>query len=64
MTLQRLITFKSEETIIHALYRPQDSPAPNPKARRRGLPSAFLAPIMLQSRGSGKDVVQTTKAQA
>jgi len=62
MTLHRLITFKPEETIIHALYRTQDSPGPNPKARRAGLPSPFLAPAMLQSRGSSKDVVQTTKA--
>jgi hypothetical protein len=64
MTLQRLIAFKPEETIIHAFYRTQDSPGPNLKARRRSLPSAFLTPVMLQSRGSGKDVVQTTKAQA
>jgi hypothetical protein len=34
--LQRLIiTFKPEETIMHALYRTQDGPGPNTKARRR-----------------------------
>ena len=34
--LQRLIiTFKPEETIMHALYRTQDDPGPNTKARRR-----------------------------
>jgi hypothetical protein len=65
MNLQRLIiTFKSEELVIRALYRTQDGPGPNTKARHKGLPSPFLAPAMLQSRGSGKDVVQTTKAQA
>jgi len=65
VSLQRLIvTFKPEEIIVHALYRTQDGPDPNTKARRRGLPSPFLAPATLQSRGSGKDVVQTTKAQA
>ena len=36
MTLQRLIiTFKPEEIILHALYRTQDGPGPNTKARRR-----------------------------
>ena len=36
VTLQRLIiTFKPEETIMHALYRTQDGPGPNTKARRR-----------------------------
>jgi hypothetical protein len=36
MTLQRLIiTFKPEETIMHALYRTQDGPGPNTKGRRR-----------------------------
>ena len=65
MSLQRLIvTFKPEVLIVHALYRTQDDPGPNTKARRRGLPSPFLAPATLQSRGSGKYVVQTTKAQA
>jgi hypothetical protein len=34
--LQRLIiTFKPEETIMHALYRTQDGPSPNTKGRRR-----------------------------
>ena len=34
--LQRLIiTFKPEETIMHALYRTQDGPGPNTKARHR-----------------------------
>jgi hypothetical protein len=34
--LQRLIiTFKPEETIMHALYRSQDGPNPGTKARRR-----------------------------
>jgi hypothetical protein len=34
--LQRLIiTFKPEETIMHALYRSQDGPGPNTKTRRR-----------------------------
>src|SRR5688572_14674516 len=34
--LQRLIiTFKPEETIMHALYRTQDGPGPNTKARKR-----------------------------
>jgi len=65
MTLQRLIvTFQSEVLIMHDLYRTQDGIGPNTKARRRGLPSPFLAPATLQSRGSGKNVVQTTKAQA
>ena len=65
MSLQRLIvTFKAELLIVHALYRTQDGPGPDTKARCRGLPSPFLAPATLQSRGSGKDVVQTTKAQA
>jgi hypothetical protein len=36
MTLQRLIlTFKPDEILMHALYRTQDSPGPNTKARRR-----------------------------
>jgi hypothetical protein len=36
VTLQRLIiTFKPEEIILHALYRTQDGPGPNTKARRR-----------------------------
>jgi len=65
VSLQRLIvTFKPEVLIVHANYRTQDSSDPNTKGRRRGLPSPFLIPAMLQSRGSGKDVVQTTKAQA
>jgi hypothetical protein len=65
MSFQRLIiTFKPQKLIVHALYRTQDSLGLNTKARRRGLPSPFLAPTTLQSRGSGKDVVQTTKAQA
>ena len=34
--LQRLIiTFKPEEPIMHALYRTQDGPGPNTKARQR-----------------------------
>jgi hypothetical protein len=34
--LQRLvITFKPEETVMHALYRTQDGPSPNTKGRRR-----------------------------
>src|SRR5215217_6061674 len=34
--LQRLIiTFKPEETIMHALYRTEDGPGPNTKARHR-----------------------------
>jgi hypothetical protein len=34
--LQRLIiTFKPEEIIMHALYRTQDGPGPNTKARQR-----------------------------
>jgi hypothetical protein len=65
MSFQRLIiTFKPQEFIVHALYRTQDSLGPNTKARRRGLLSPFLAPATLQSRGSGKDIVQMTKAQA
>jgi len=65
VSLQRLIfTFKPEVLIVHALYRTQDGPDPNTKARRRGRPSPFLAPATLQSQGSGKNVVQTTKAQA
>jgi len=36
MTLKRLIiTFKPEELFLHALYRTQDGPAPNTKARHR-----------------------------
>ena len=36
MALQRLIiTFKPEETIMHALYKSKDGPGPNTKARRR-----------------------------
>jgi hypothetical protein len=36
MTLQRLIlTFKPEEIVLHALYRSQDGPGPNTKARTR-----------------------------
>jgi hypothetical protein len=36
MTLQRLIiTFKSEEIVMHALYKTRDRPGPNTKARRR-----------------------------
>jgi hypothetical protein len=35
-SLQRLVlTFKPEELIVHALYRTQDGPGPNTKARRR-----------------------------
>jgi len=65
VSLQRLIvTFKPEVLIVHALFRTQDGSGPNTKARRRCLPSPFLAPATLQSRGSGKDVVHTTKAQA
>jgi len=63
VSLQRLIIFKPEVLIVHALYRTQDGPDLNTKARRRGLPSPFLAPATLQSRGGVKDVVQTTKAQ-
>ena len=33
MTLQRIITFKSKEIVMHALYKTQDSPGPNTKAR-------------------------------
>jgi hypothetical protein len=36
VTLRRLvITFKSEELVIHALYRTQDGPSPGTKARTR-----------------------------
>ena len=36
MTLQRLIlTFEPEELIVHALYRTEDGPGPNTKARTR-----------------------------
>jgi len=36
VNLQRLIiTFKSEELVLHAFYRTQDGPGPNIKARRR-----------------------------
>jgi hypothetical protein len=36
MTLQRLIiTFKSEEIIIHALYRSRNGPNPGTKSRAR-----------------------------
>jgi hypothetical protein len=35
-SLQRLIvTFKREELILHALYKTQDGPGPNTKARTR-----------------------------
>ena|SRR5215211_3895930 len=35
-SLQRLIiTFKPDEFVMHALYRTQDGPGPNTKARRR-----------------------------
>jgi len=65
VSLQRLIlTFKPEVLIVHARHRTQDGAGPSTEARRRGLPSPFLAPATLQSRGSGKNVVQTTKAQA
>ena len=49
MILQRLITFKSKETIIHALDGTQDCPGPNTKARevsdltRAGLEQALEA---------------------
>jgi hypothetical protein len=34
VTLQRrIITFKAEELIVHALYRTQDGPGPGTKAR-------------------------------
>jgi hypothetical protein len=32
-SLQRLITFKPEETVVHALYRTQDGTNPATKAR-------------------------------
>jgi hypothetical protein len=36
MTLQRLvITFKPDELVLRALYKTQDGPGPNTKARRR-----------------------------
>jgi hypothetical protein len=36
VSLQRLvITSKSEEIVLHALYKTQDGPSPNTKARRR-----------------------------
>jgi hypothetical protein len=36
MTLQCLIiTFKPDELVLHALYRTQDGPGPNTRARRR-----------------------------
>ncbi len=36
MTLQRLVlTFKPEELVVHVLYRTQDGPGPNTKARCR-----------------------------
>jgi hypothetical protein len=36
MTLQRLIiTFKAEQLILHTLYKTQDGPGPNTKARAR-----------------------------
>jgi hypothetical protein len=38
MTLRRLIiTFKDEELVMHALYRTQDGPGPNTKARSRAV---------------------------
>jgi hypothetical protein len=65
MTLQRLVLdFRRGEVVVRCLYRTEGGADPNTEARRRGLPSPFLAPATLQSRGSGKDVVQTTKAQA
>ena len=33
MTLQRLITFKPKEIVLHALYRTQDGTNPGTKAR-------------------------------
>jgi hypothetical protein len=65
MTLQRpVLDFRTGEVVVRCLYRTEGGAGPNTKACRRGLPSPFLAPATLQSRGSGKDVVQTTKAQA
>jgi hypothetical protein len=37
-SLQRLITFKPEELVLHTLYRTQDDPNPGTKARRRHVP--------------------------
>ena len=36
MILQRLITFKPEDLVLHRLYTTHDGPGPNTKARRRG----------------------------
>ena len=65
MTLQRLITFKPKEIILHALYRTQDGTNPGTKARckevkeltRSGLTQALEAlnaPSVLVLRGSSR----------
>jgi hypothetical protein len=66
MTLKRLIiTFKPEELFLHALYRTQDGPGPDTKARRKhftelartGLTQALEAlnaPSVLVLRGSSR----------
>jgi hypothetical protein len=66
VTLQRLIiTFKPKELVVHALYRTQDGPGPDTKARRKhftelartGLTQALEAlnaPSVLVLRGSSR----------
>ena len=66
MTLQRfIITSKPKELVVHALYRTQDGPGPDTKARRKhftelartGLTQALEAlnaPSVLVLRGSSR----------
>jgi len=62
-SLQRLIvTFKREELILHALYRTQDGPNPNTKARAREVQKLTGTGLeqALEALESGAEVVGTS----
>ena len=61
--LQRLIiTFKPEELVLHALYKTQDGPGPNTKARRREVEQLVREGLRqaLASLEGGAEVVGTS----
>jgi hypothetical protein len=63
MTLQRLIiTFKSKEIVLHALYRTQDGPNPATKARAKEVTQLTRTGLeqALQALEAGAECVGTT----
>jgi hypothetical protein len=63
VTLQRLIiTFKPEETVVHAIYRTQDGPGLNTRAHRREVQELARSGLTqtLEALEGGVEVVGTS----